>query len=323
MRPAKTRSCQRALPPNDPKVAESLFYFGANQIWLQHVDIAEQYYEQAIAIERKLPFEQADQLPYMLLDLFTLPSYRANPARAEAIVTEAHDLFVRRFGPEHITVAFSLQRMGNVRVERGDYAGARPLLTSALGILDKRSASPIDIASIQETLADALAAEGDAAGAAALRRQVLSAFASAYGPNHVVTASAKNQLAWSLITSKQYAEAARLSDEVIAVYRLTDNPWDTQLETALLNKAWSLEATGRPGGQPLVDEAIRIIDHLDQSQRCDKGRSREGIVSWYELAHRHAEAARQFAIEFSDLSAACGHDSTAYQRALKLAPNYR
>lgn len=297
---------QQVLPPNDPKVAESFYYLGANQTWLGHLDIAEQYFERAIAIERTLPFEKAEQLPYMLLDLGPLPSYRANPARAEAAASEARDLFIRRYGPDHQTVAFSLQRLGALYSRRGEEAEARRVLTSAIAILQRKSASPLDISMVEDELAYVLSKQGDQVGALTLRRTALQARLAAYGADHIATIAVKNAVGSSLISLKQFADAEQIADDVIAVFRRNRDAWNPQLYSALMVKASARQQSGKRGADALVAEAMRIVEHIPDVQPCDKGNMRLSVADWFEMAGQHAEALRQRATAQSEITRGCG-----------------
>lgn len=186
---------QQVLSPRDPKVADSLFYFGANQIWLGHLEVAEQYYERAIAIERTLPFEQAGQLPYMLLDLNVFARYRNHPDASERVITEALDLFSRHLGADHVTVAFAKQRLGSIQLARNRTAAARQLFEEALAILRAKSAAPLDESDSLEGLAAVCEREGNLAEAERLCRQVAERQRAAFGPAHPATVAAERRLA--------------------------------------------------------------------------------------------------------------------------------
>jgi serine/threonine-protein kinase len=314
---------QQTLPANDPKIADSLFYFGANEIWLGHLDVAEQYFTRAIAIERTLPFAQAEQLPYMLLDVGVLPSYGKDSARTEAAINEAHDLFVQHFGPDHMTVAFALQRLGILQTQRGNTAAAKQLFREALRIFGTQSASALDLANVQEPLATALLQDGDHLGAIQLFRRVVAARLDAFGPDHPATEAARNQLASALFSAKEYAEAARVSDDVVSSFRVRQQTSGPQFAFALVTKALCLEAMRAPGGAVDIDEAIRVIDQFAAQERCSAGSARRGVADWYRQAHRQRDAVRMFARAIEDAQAACSPDSIAYRDILAAAPTYR
>jgi tetratricopeptide (TPR) repeat protein len=209
---------QRVLAPNDPKVAESLFHFGASQFWLGRPDVAERYYHEAIAIARTLPPAQAGQLPYMLLDLPSFPSY-TNEQDAERVVTEAIGLFVGQLGPDHMTVGLAKQRLGHIELRRGHGATARRHFEEALAILRKQSASPLDEAAVLEGLASAVGMEGNLAEAERISREALGHRIAGMGADHPASLSNEIQLVKFLIAREQYSEARRRTDRVRAAKR--------------------------------------------------------------------------------------------------------
>jgi serine/threonine-protein kinase len=224
---------QRVLPPNDPKIAESLFYFGANQFWLGRLDVGEQYLERAIAIERTLPFDKAEQLPYMLLDLPSYPSYRDDWPRAELAIREAGELFARHLGADHMTVAFAKERLADLQLRRGDVAAAKALLGEELAMLRRKNVAPLDEAGALRLLANASEREGDLAEAERLSRETLARLNNAYGADHVATLESELHLSSILVREGRTAEARQRVDRILAVRRLQVDASPIKLDDVL------------------------------------------------------------------------------------------
>lgn len=315
---------QHVLPPNDPKVADSLFYFGANQFWLGHLDVAERYYERAIAIERTLPFEQAGQLPYMLLDLGTMPSYAADHARAERAIVEARDLFIRHLGPNHVTVAYALQRLALLQLDHDDLDAAERGLAEAAAIQEHQHSSPLDLSTIQEARGFVAMRRRDFATAERLFRSGLDARRDAYGADATMTVAIQLQLASAMTEQGRLREARSMTRDAIA--RLKHNP----SSNALLAGALLLDATI---GVRLKDdvgaaaseaaEARRIIDGFPLAEQCGAGQNHSSLASWYVLADRRADAALAFQQAVSEVTASCSHDSVRYLDVVKAAADFQ
>jgi tetratricopeptide (TPR) repeat protein len=231
---------QRVLDPHDPKVAESLFYFGASQFWFGRKDVAERYFHEAIAIERRLPEAQAGQLPYILLDLPSLPSY-ADLDKAQGVLSEAMALLVRRHGPDHMTVGIAKQRLAQVELRRHNGAAAKRLLEEALAIIRKQSVAPIDEAATLQDLGLAERMQGDLAEAARITRDALDRHVAAYGADHPSSVSNEWQLASILAQAGRYADASPHLEHIIEVRRR--RPQD--VEPAKLEDIVALAATAR------------------------------------------------------------------------------
>jgi tetratricopeptide (TPR) repeat protein len=301
----------------DPQLAESVFFFGANQANLNHFEVAEQYYRDAIAIERRQPFANATLLPYILLDLSALLPRHGDLTGAERLCAEALDLFVRHLGPDHVTVAFTKQELGLVQLDRGNAVGARRLFEEALAIFRKQSASPESESGVLEGLASVFKQEGNLVEAERLSREVVERRTTALGADHATTLASDLQLAGTLFMAGKHAEASRRAERIIAVQRRQRQTGRPIFSSALI-LAGTLTAGRNPrAAESLILEALRLADHLPTTERCPAGQIRKEAADWFISQHRRGEAGLLLERAFDDIQTACGRDGASYREVMK------
>ncbi len=314
---------RRVLGAGDPRIAQSLYFFGANQDNLGHADVAEQYYRDAIAIERRLPFADATLLPYILLDSSDKPAVVAVPGGDERVASEALDLFVRHLGPDHTTVAFAKSVLGDIQDRRGNSAGAKRLYEEALAIFRKQSASPQAEASVLQHLAGISTAEGNFVDAERLIREAIDARTSAFGADNSSTLESDLTLARIFLAEGKPAEAARLGERIIAVKRQQRQTGEPRFASALLFAATVAAQDNPSAAEPLIREALHVADGLPAVERCSAGGIREDAANWYVSQHRRGEAGPLLDHALNDIQAACGPENALNRAAQKAVAEFQ
>jgi len=191
------------------KVAESLYFLGAAIQWKGDLPAAESYYQQALAIQRKLPGGDNVYLPHMVSACATMRQIqKGNDEATEALFREALNLFRKHYGEEHFTVAAAYVNLGGLYFQRGDLDEARARYQQALDISRKFFGGPsLETAGISRTLAVVLTEQGEYTAAEALIRPALELERRTLGENHPRVAESLRQLAILLCAKRDYVRA--------------------------------------------------------------------------------------------------------------------
>jgi serine/threonine-protein kinase len=295
-----------------PKVAESLYFLGASEMWLGSAKKAEELWRQAIAIERRLSVPDAN-LPQMLRDLGGILDARGDLDGAERAAAEALKLFEERYGADDIRVAFAEQALGQVRFDRGDLASARHLLERARRILTSSPQGFAGIADILFTLGDVTLAEGDATGAEDLFRQAIEQSSAALGSDHPIVANQLMGLAAALNAQRRYRDAEDALRRSIAISRARMPPTDSQVVRGLTLLSATLRGAGRPReGERYLREAVALVEKAPEPNQCVAGQLTVTLgVTLREDGRREADALLKQGLQ--DTAAGCGRDSRVYR----------
>lgn len=234
---------QRVFGEHHAKVAESLYFLGAAEQTLGRVERGEALYTQAIAIERTLPVPDANY-PHMLMDLGYWKSRRGAP-EGEVMIREAMALFRERHGPESVTVAFARQRLGNVRQERGDLAGARVLYEEALAAFEKSPQRSIVIGELLVSLGDIAQLEGDLTSAESRYREAAQRLSATAGTDHPGVADPLLRLGALLLKQGRHAEAEIPATRALTILRARPDSRSEILIAALSLLGHAADGLGR------------------------------------------------------------------------------
>jgi serine/threonine-protein kinase len=122
--------CRAIYGERHPKVAEGLYYLAASLDNESDFASAEPLYRQAIAMMRNGDPENSN-LPFVLEDLAGLLCRSGNTTDVEPLLDEAMELFSKRYGDQHITIATVYSRLGALYRARGEMDRAQSMLEEA------------------------------------------------------------------------------------------------------------------------------------------------------------------------------------------------
>ena len=180
--------------------------------------------------------------------------------QAVPLLQSALDTRKALFGEEHVDVAQSLDRLGEVLVLKADYDRALPMYREALALRRKLLGNEnIDTARSVYGLADLLGRMGDFSAAEPLFREALELRRKLAGEKSAEVAQSIEGLALNLFDQGKFDEAIKLMREAVALQRqLHDGPHPS-LADALNNLGWVLSETGQyKEAEQLYREALAM-----------------------------------------------------------------
>jgi CHAT domain-containing protein len=220
---------------------------------------AEQYYQQALAIQEKLA-PNSLQVATTLLNLGTVARIRGDLAAAERYYQQALAIF-ENLAPNSLDVAGTLHNLGNVAYSRGDLARAEQLFQQALAIFENLAPNSLDVAGTLNNLGNVAADRGDLARAEQLFQQALAIFEN-LAPNSLQMASTLHNLGNVAYSRGDLARAEQYYQQALAIYeKLAPNSLDMAATLHNLgNVAYSRGDLAR--AEQLHQRALAIYEKL-------------------------------------------------------------
>ncbi|MEM7167049.1 MAG: tetratricopeptide repeat protein, partial [Planctomycetota bacterium] len=174
---------------------------------------------------------------------------------ARRLYERAQAIEIKVLGPEHPSVATSLNNLGALLKAQGKYAGARRLYERALAITEKAlGAEHRSVAMRLNNLAVLLEEQGKYDEARPLHDRALAIFEKVLGRDHPDVASSLNNLAGLLRDQGKYDEARRLYERAQAIEIKVLGPEHRSVARSLNALALLLAEQGK------YDEARRLYD---------------------------------------------------------------
>jgi serine/threonine-protein kinase len=196
----------RAIYGEDhPTVARDLYYLAAGLAAQGDFDSSEPLFRRAITVMRATDPGNAN-LPYMLQDFGGLLVSKDEAAAAEPFLLEALELFRRRYGDDHLTVALSYERLGMVYEGEGDLERAEATYRESIE-RHRRLSNQQALAGPLSFLGNIKTKKGEYAEAETLMREALDLTRKFVGANHPQVATRLNYLASLLLLRGNYVEA--------------------------------------------------------------------------------------------------------------------
>lgn len=147
--------------------------------------------------------------------------------------------------PGEANAAISLNNLGLVLLQLGDFRAAEPLIGRALQMLEAIDGPDhLSVARVVDNLAWALREKGDYDGAERLYRRGLEIHERTLGRDHLDTAQSLNNLSCVLSAREDYAGAECLLRRALAIRRATLGNNHPATATTLVNMAVVLSAQG-------------------------------------------------------------------------------
>jgi len=183
---------------------------------------------------------------------------------SRAPLERALELREANAGADALSVAASLQDLGDQRRRDGDYAGARALHERALAIREaEQGADHPDVAAGLYSLAFVARVEGKYAEALALNERSLSIREAAFGADHRTVAASLNALAIVRKEMGDYAAAEPLYERAIAISEGELGPERVEVASGLANLGEVLRLQGKlEEAAPLFERSLAIFEKV-------------------------------------------------------------
>jgi nephrocystin-3 len=164
--------------------------------------------------------------------------------------------------PDEANAAISLNNLGLVLLQKGNFRAAEPLIRRALQILEAIDGpGHLSVARVVDNLAWALREKGDYDGAERLYRRGLEIHERTLGRDHPDTAQSLNNLSLVLSAKKDYAGAESVLRMALKIRRSTLGERHPATATTLVNLAVALAAQGHlRQAEEISREALVIMD---------------------------------------------------------------
>ncbi len=224
---------------------------------------------------------------------------KARPLLVEALAAS------RAAGQVDLRLAQTMNDLGVLTRERGDYSGATSLLEQALALRKQfLGRDHNDVAITLVELGRCYALRDELARAEALQREALDIRRRVVGAEHRETATSLGDLGTVLLAEGKLAEAEPLLRESLAVHRRVLGPEHPNVAGAMGNLALLLEDKGDwSGAEALLAEAIAIDRHALGAEHWRTARLEVRLAQ--ALRHRGANAD---AARLLDHAIEVGHD---------------
>ncbi|MBK9387191.1 MAG: tetratricopeptide repeat protein [Planctomycetes bacterium] len=261
-----------------------------------------------IAVQREA--ETARAAVRFLEDLFA----ECEPERARGATVTARAILDRGvariledLGSEPAVKASLLEAMGSAYLNLGLFAEAAPLLEDALRAREGTGAPASELDRVLRLRARLAGAQGDAARAEALWRQVLAALPPLESADGVDAAEVSVELAHALWRQDRTAQAEALLEDAVGALRRLLPAGDARVGKGLLAEGLFLQERDDPlRAEPLLTEAESVLsaalpaDHPTVvAVRCDRARNAR-IVGRLDLAASSLAVAERDALRLFD-----------------------
>ena len=209
---------------------------------------------------------------------------------AQPMLEDALALKQRTYGADHPEVTGTLEALGQLYYERGNYAAAESLHRQVLAARARhRGTDPADLAQSHAFLGATLSDNGRFEEAARHLTTALAQLDADRAPGRY--AEAAIDLGHVYYQQGDYAAAESLILDAISVLRAQPNPRHPKLGTALNNLASLLHYTGEPAAaEPLYNEALTIFQDAYDGVHPMVSNTLQNLATLYDDWDRHAAA---------------------------------
>jgi serine/threonine protein kinase/Tfp pilus assembly protein PilF len=307
--------------PINRDVAEASYLLG--RVTLDRGDYkgAEPMFARARQILEALP--PADRDPGLLASAIAeqaqIAQHFAAYDRADGLYRESLEIRERTFGPSHADVAWSLNGIGGVAYDRGDFVKAEEAYRRALAIQRAMLGddSP-DVALTLSHLASALGRVGRDSEAEPMMVEAVRIQERAFGPVHAEVASALNNLASLYGRQGRLDKAAELLERTVAIRTQLFGPTHNNVAIAYRNLGLTYSLAG---DYARADADLRHALELDEK---NLGPTHTAVI-WdlntlgsLERKRAHIdESARLFSTARERAEQSIGTKHPEYERALE------
>ncbi len=229
----------------EPELAWALANLGTALRRQASYDQAEQCYQRAEQIQRRLYHEPHQVLAYTLDQFGLLRLSQSRLDAAEGLLQEALRMHLVVFGDDHARVADSRANLAKVALVRGDLEAAQEGFGAALKMLrEVLPAGHKDLATAMNHHADVLVHQGEFKAAEELFEEALAIERRHFGDRHRSVALIMSNLARSLSARGEHRRAVSLREESVDILRQHLGPEHPDLAALLYNLGVSYHYAG-------------------------------------------------------------------------------
>jgi tetratricopeptide (TPR) repeat protein len=247
----------------------------------------------ALAVARRADAAGVAELTATLFNrLGVLFHAKADYAQAELLYRLAFAIGEKTLGPDHPSVAISLNNLAQLLQNTNRLAEAEPLMRRALAILET-SLGPDhpDVVTNLNNLAQLLKTTNRLAEAEPLMRRALAVDEKNYGPDHPDVAVRLNNLAQLLKTTNRLAEAEPLYRRALAIFETSLGPDHPDVAANLNNLAQLLGDTDRLAeAERLMRRALAVAEKSYGPDHPDVAAKLNNLAGLLGATNRLAEA---------------------------------
>ena len=198
----------------------------------------------------------------------------------------------RHLGPEHPSLATSLNNLALLYSNQGQYVPAEPLYQQALAIQEKiLSPEHPAVATSLNNLAGLYHNQGQYAQAMPLYQRALGIQEKTLGPEHPAVATSLNNLAGLYHNQGQYAQAEPLYQRALAIREKALGPEHPDMANSLNNLALLYCNQGQYSqAEPLYQRALAIQEKVLGAEHPDVATSLNNLALLYDNQDQYARA---------------------------------
>ncbi len=250
----------RALKREDERSAALAINLGYYLRMIADYAGARPYYEQALAIRRKVQGEEHPKTANCLNNLGGVLQDMGDYEGAREYYEQSLEICRKVLGEEHPYTATSLNNLGLLLQDMGDYEGARPYYEQSLAIRRKvQGEEHPDTATSLNNLGLLLQALGDYEGARPYYEQSLAIRRKVLGAEHPDTATSLNNLGLLLQAMGDYEGAREYYELSLAISRKVLGEEHPHTAISLNNLGFLLAAMGDyEGARPYLEQSLAI-----------------------------------------------------------------
>ncbi|NKE58605.1 tetratricopeptide repeat protein [Lentzea sp. PSKA42] len=188
----------------------------------------------------------------------------ARAVNALPLFERALAIFEATYGPDHVSVATTLNNFGTALNDLGRAGEAKPLLERAVSINEAAHGPDHPRVAVNlNNLGYAINLLGRPTEAMDLHERALAIFEATYGPNNVDLAACLSNLGNAISGLGRPAEAMDLHERALAIYEATYGPNHPYVAVTLNNLGDVLRRVGRSAeARPLHERAVTIREAI-------------------------------------------------------------
>src|SRR5262245_241521 len=218
---------------------------------------------------------------------------RAMYTEAEPLIQRALAIKEKALGPEHPSVAATLNHLAELYQEQSKYEEARPLYNRSLAINEKAlGAEHPSVATTLNNLAELYRAQCKYEEAETLYKRSLAIKGTALGPLHPSVAATVNNLAGLYRAQGKYGNAEPLYKQSLVIYEKALGLEHPFVATTLNNLAELYRTQGKyEEAEPLYKRSLAIDEKVLGLEHPDVATTLNNLALLYEAQGKYEEAA--------------------------------
>jgi tetratricopeptide (TPR) repeat protein len=232
--------------------------------------------------------KDAEALNKKIAELYNAGKYSEAISLGERVLS----IRERELGPNHPSVASSLNNLATFYHAQGRYADAERLYQRSLAIREKAlGPNHTEVAASLDNLAVMYALQDRYADAEQLHKRALSIYENALGPNHPDVGRVLNNLASLYQDKGRYAQAEPLFKRSLAIEEKALGPNHPSVATSLNNLSLLYVDQGRyTEAEPLYKRALAIQEKALGPRHPEVAQSLNNLALLYRQQGRYSDA---------------------------------